>query len=201
MSDHQPASPGPAALAALAIICFAFFAVLTGRVPHEAVPILMAWGIGASFIQLVAGIMDLKHGDIVAGTTFFVFGAFFMLASGLEHIVEFWAHTANVHLVATTLKGWIWLCMTLVLIGLTPSFAVISSTFFITLVVADLGVLFVALMYLGILPAALASPVAGWLILIVGILGIYLMTAQVLNTALGKRVLPIGGPIIRRRSE
>ena len=195
-SPHTGASPGPGALCALAVVCFCFFALLTGRVPHEAAPALVGIALAGGIIQIIAAVIDLNHGDIVGGTTFFVFGGFFMLAVAVNNYITFLAEATKVHL-SHAMDGWFFLALAIILILLTPSFAVVSSIFFLALVIADIAVLILGLVNLKVVGPSLV-PLAGWLILFVGIIGLYLVLAQVYNTAVGKRVFPVGSPLIKK---
>jgi len=196
MSSSQGASPGPAALCALSVVCFTFFALLTGRVPHEAAPGLIAICFAGAVIQIIAAIMDLNHGDLVGGTTFFVFGGFFMLGTGINQTLHFVAAMTKTHF-SPAMDGWFFLCLALILIVLTPSFATISSIFFLALLFADAAVLILSLVNLKMIGPAFA-PLAGWLILGIGLIGIYLVFAQVFNTAMGKMIFPLGSPLIKK---
>jgi len=74
------ANPSPAALVALALACFCFFALLTGRVTPAATPLLAIWLACCFIIQIVAAILDLKAGNLSGGNLFLFFSCFFMLA-------------------------------------------------------------------------------------------------------------------------
>lgn len=197
-SSHQGASPGPGALCALSVVCFCFFALLTGRVPHEAAPALIGICLAGGLIQMIAAVIDLKHGDLVGGTTFFVFGGFFMLATGINQAVHFTAALSKAH-VSPAMDGWFFLVLAIILFLLTPSFATVSSVFFVALLLADVAVLILGLVNLKLVGPVLV-PLAAWFILILGVIGLYLVFAQVYNTAAGKRVFPIGSPLIKKYS-
>lgn len=195
-SSHTGASPGPGALCALSVVCFCFFALLTGKVPHEAAPALIGICIAGGLIQIIAAILDLNHGDIVGGTTFFVFGGFFMLAVGINNAVHFVAAISKVPF-SSAMDGWFFLVLAIVLILLTPSFATVSSIFFVALLLGDGAVLLLGLTNLKLVGHAMVG-VAAWMILILGIIGLYLVFAQVFNTAVGSRIFPVGSPLIKK---
>ena len=92
MSNHQASwtSAGPAGLVALAVACFVFFALLTGRVEHSAIPIMGLWLIGGFVIQLVTALLELREGNMLGGNVFTFFSAFFMLVTGVEMLFRFW---------------------------------------------------------------------------------------------------------------
>ena len=52
-NEHNAwASPAPAGLVALAIACFGFYALLTGKVDHSCIPLLGFWLLGGFFVQI-----------------------------------------------------------------------------------------------------------------------------------------------------
>ncbi len=50
-NEHTFVSPGPAGLGALAVACFGFGAVFTGKVTLGGLPLLAAWLIGGGVVQ------------------------------------------------------------------------------------------------------------------------------------------------------
>lgn len=188
-------NPTPAGLVALAVACFCFFALLSGRVTHEALPLLGVWLLGGFVVQLIVAIVDLKAGNTTGGNTFLFFSAFFMLVGGIEMIMKFNAAT-NGTVLDARIDGWAWLVLTIVLLLWTPAF--FKTPLVLTLIVLALNVSlpFITLMDLGILPGTY-SIIPAWGLLIAGILGIYLSAAIIVNTAFGKEVYPMPGPIIK----
>ena len=200
MSSHEGggiASPGPAALAALVIVCFAFFAVLTGKVPPTVMPYVLGWCVAGGIVQIIAGVLMLLKDDLVGGTTFFVFGAFFILAIGISNWVQYIAVVTKIP-ISPALNGYLFLAMELILIVLSPSFLMLSPTFFAVLIIADIAVGFIAAVYLKMV-GLIGLLVAGWALLALGILGLYLILAIVFNETYGSVVFPVGGPVIKRR--
>lgn len=191
------ASPAPAGLTALAVACFTFFAVLTGRVPGTTAPLLGCWLIGGFVVQLVVGLVELKEGHLLGGNVFLFFSAFFMLAGGLEFLVKASGDFAAFG-VTSEIDGWAWLVLLLTLILWTPAYLKTSTAVLgITVLFLDVAVLFVTLRDLAILPAATAGPIAGWAIGGGGVLAIYHAAALQLNTAWGKTILPLGTSILK----
>lgn len=188
-------NPTPAGLVALAVACFGFFALLTGKITAGALPLLGCWLLGGFVVQLVVGLIDLKGGNTTGGNTFLFFSAFFMLVGGLEMMVKSFLSKTGLTLDAH-IDGWAWLVLAIVLILWTPAF--FKSPLVLTLIVLalDISVPFISLMDLGVLPKTFA-PVPAWGLLVTGILGIYLASAIVVNTAFGKKVYPMPGPIIK----
>lgn len=198
----QWANPAPAGLVALAIACFCFFALLTGKVQPSATPILAGWLIGGFVVQFVVGLIELREGATTAGNIFLFFSAYFMLAGGLKYLIRAYlpeAHTAKGAMeVDHSMDGWAWLVLAIILILWTPAYLKRSGKMLTMVVIAlDVGVPIIALRDLGILPSATWSPIAGWAILISGIFGIYVASAIILNEAFGKTVMPMPGPFLK----
>lgn len=195
--DGHWASPAPAGLTALAIACFTFFAVLTGKVPGSVAPLLGCWLIGGFVVQVIVAIIELKDGHLLGGNVFLFFSAFFMLVGGIEFLVRTNAGFAAAKPNAA-IDGWAWLVLTITLILWTPAYLKTSNTVMGLLVLLlDVAVVFVTVRDLGYMDAATGSKYAGWFLLGGGILGIYMAAAIELNAAFGKTILPVGGSIIK----
>lgn len=192
------ANPSPAGLVALAIACFTFFAVLSGRTAGaEGSPLLFLgiWLIGGFVVQLCVGLIDLAEGNLLGGNTFLFFSGFFMLVGGLEFIFEFFA---GVHgwKINTGVDGWAWLVMLLVLVPYTIAFLKqTAASLGLAVLILFVGVIFVTFSKLGMM-GAYAHTYAAWCLLVTGILAIYTSGAIILNNAYGRTVLPVGNPIL-----
>jgi succinate-acetate transporter protein len=193
--EHSFANPAPAGLGALAIACFAFFALLTGRVSHEAAPILATWLVGGAICQVAAGLIELKDHNIAGGNLMLFFGSFFMVTGALGMLIKTDLAAKGIAFDAG-IEGYTWLCAFLVLVCLTPCYLKANKVFFWLVIVADVAVLFLALGDLGIAKATLA-PAAGWLLLLAGFLALYLVAAIAINTSFGKTVLPLPAPYVK----
>ncbi len=188
-------NPTPAGLVALAIACFCFFALLSGRVTGGALPLLGCWLLGGFVVQFTVALVDLKGGNTTGGNTFLFFSAFFMLVGGLEMILKFNAVTNGIVLDAH-IDGWAWLVLTLVLYMWTPAFFKTPLVLTLIILALDVALPFIAFMDLGILPKTY-SVIPAWSLLMAGIFGIYLSAAIVVNTAFGRQIYPSPGPIIK----
>ncbi len=185
-------NPTPAGLVALAVACFCFFALLSGKVTHEAMPLLGCWLLGGFVVQFVVALLDLKGQNNTGGNTFLFFSAFFMLVGGLEMIMKFNMINAGITFDAR-IDGWAWMVLTLATLLWTPAF--FKSTRLLTMIVLalDVSLPFITLMDLGILPKSYAV-IPAWGLLVAGIIAIYLSSAIVVNTAYGRAVYPLPGP-------
>jgi succinate-acetate transporter protein len=192
-------NPTPAGLVALAVACFCFFALLSGKVTHDALPLLGIWLLGGFVVQLVVALIDLKGGNTTGGNTFLFFSAFFMLVGGLEMITKFLMATNNIALDAR-IDGWAWLVLTIVVMLWTPAFLKTPLVLSLIVFALDISLPFITLMDLGILSKSFAV-IPAWGLLIAGIFGIYLSAAMVVNTAFGREVYPMPGPIIKDKKQ
>ncbi|MGI5921913.1 MAG: acetate uptake transporter family protein [Syntrophomonadaceae bacterium] len=190
------ANPAPAGLTALAIACFTFYALLTGKVDHTALPLLGAWLIGGFLVQVIVGVIELKEGSLIGGNVFTVFAAFFMLTGGIEMFVKFIYATNNLALDAR-MDGWAWLVLSITLLVWCFGY---FKTAPLSLNLAVIGLVFacplIAFKDLGLLGAS-AGIAAGNLLLFTGIMGLYTAAGIILNTTYGKTILPMGGPFIK----
>lgn len=193
--EHGWASPAPAGLVALAVACFTFFAVLTGKVDHSCIPLLGCWLIGGFIVQLIVGIIELMEGNTTGGNVFTFFAAFFMLVGGLEFFVKFMAHI-NAWQIDTRIDGWAWAALAIALLMWTPAYFKAPRLLTCAVLALDVAVPIVALLDLKLVGPAMA-PVAGYALLIAGLLALYISTAIVINTAYAKEVLPMPGPFIK----
>lgn len=196
MSSHDNwAGAGPAGLVALAMACFGFFALLTGRVDHSAIALLGIWLIGGFIVQIVTALLELREGNLLGGNVFTFFSAFFMLVSGCEMLFKFYAAHSGLTIDAR-ISGWTWLAITMAITLWTPAY--LAGARSLSLVVVSLvpALWIISLRDLGILGAEWA-PIAGYLALIGGLLGIYTSSAIILNSKFGRVILPVGSPFIK----
>lgn len=192
------ATPAPAGLVALAIACFCFFAILTGLVEHSATPYLACWLFGGFVVQFTVAMIELREGNTTGGNVFLFFSAFFMLAGSMKYIVGAYFGSPGGHHIDHHIDGWAWLVLSVSLILWTPAYLKRSPLMLALIVIAiDVGAFLVALRDLGVLSSKVANVPAGWALLAAGIFGIYVASAVILNTAFGKSVLPMPGPVLK----
>jgi len=195
--EHSFANPGPQGLGALAVACFTFFALLTGKIDHNAYPILAAWLMGGFVCQLTAGLIELKDGNILGGNVFMFFAAFFMLTTAIRIATAYGLHEAGLHFDARV-NGWAWLVGALYLIILTPGYLKSPVILFTAVVAIDIALLCLVGLDLKLdMNRALLAKTCGWTLLYAGFVGIYLAGAITLNTHFGKVILPTTSPVIK----
>ena len=177
------ANPTPAGLVALAVACFGFFALLSGKVTKEALPLLGCWLLGGFVVQIVVAILDLKSNNTAGGNTFLYFSAFFMLTSGLECFLKAKGG------VDVRMDGWAWLALSSVVTLWTPAFFKSPKILLGIVLILNVAVWSIAFIDLGIV-ARTFSYIPAYALLACGILGIYLSSAMVVNTTFGKDIYP-----------
>ncbi len=197
MSEHKGwATPGPAGLVALAVACFGFYAILSGTVKGTAAPVLGIWLLGGFVVQISVALIELKNGHVTGGNVFLFFSAFFMLVGGLEFIFKFFA-AVNKWTVDYTMDGWLWLPLFITLILWTPAYLKESpAVMSVVVMLLDIGVFFVTFMDMGVLGHHYA-PIAAYFIVAAGFGALWVAAAIILNTAFGKTILPMPGPILK----
>ncbi len=188
------ASPAPAGLIALAVACFTFYAMFTGKVEHSALPLLGIWLLGGFVIQVIVGIIEYKEGALAGGNVFTYFSAFFMLVTGLECLFKFWMASKGITLDGR-MDGWAWLPLTIGLITWTPAYFKSPLAMTACVLAVDVAVVLVTLKDLGIMPTA--APAAGLALLIGGIFGLYMAAGIILNGTYGKQIIPLGKPLVK----
>ncbi len=192
---HAPANPGPAGLVALAMACFTFFAVHTGQVEGAAIPLLGIWLVGGFVVQVIVGVMELQHGNVLGGNIFTFFSAFFMFVTGLELIFKYFAGIYGWPLDAR-IDGWAWLALAIALLTWTPGYFKSPLSLLGVVLALDVAVPVVALMDLHWLPHSMHM-VSGPALFVAGLFGLYTAVAVVLNTVFERTVIPTGGPLIK----
>ena len=181
-------NPMPAGLVALAVACFGFFALLTGQVDKSAMLLLGCFLLGGFVVQILVALIDLKTGNNSGGNTFMYFSAYFMLASGIEMIFKYFNPGLD-----TRIDGWAWLALFLVVVLWTPAFFKTPALMFILVCVLDVAVACIVVADLKLFAADVSgvfSQIAGYSLLICGLLGVYMSASIILNTAYGKTILP-----------
>lgn len=193
------ANPMPAGLTALTIAVFIFYGMFTGKVTGAAIAIGGIWLICGFFVQMVVGIIELKEGSVVGGNTFTWFSGYFMLATGLVWIFEYFA-TINGWKFDAHIAGYTWLAITIILWLQWPALAKsMPLTVFLLICVMNLSLPLITGINLGLLDPKVYGPIAGNMAGISGLFGAYSSAAVMNNTAFGRQIFPFPGPIIKTK--
>jgi len=180
-------NPTAAGLVALAVACFCFYGLLTGLIDNkqESMMLIGCWLIGGFAVQIVVAFLDLKSGNHAGGNVFLFFSAFFMLTTGISMFVKVGSGITDV-----TIDGLSWAALSIVMILWTPAFFKKFGILSLIVLALDVALPCLALMDLGILSGDFAA-IPAYALLIAGLLGIYLSSAIVVNTAFGKKIYPM----------
>lgn len=196
--SHTFVTPAPAGLAALAVACFGFAAVFTGKVGLGGLPLLAAWLIGGGIVQYTVAVMELKDHNITGGNVFLFFSAFFMFGAAVSVIFKFLMLSGFLGTNApnVVVEGYCWMAGAAFLTAITPSYLRAPTPLFLIVVIVDIVLWMIVGLDMGILDQAM-KPVVGYLLLLAGWIAIYLAAAIVNNSIYGRVVLPTFGSVVR----
>jgi len=179
-------NPTAAGLVALAAVCMCFFALLNGYLDttkNGTLLVLGGWLIGGFVVQIIVGILDLKSNNHAGGNTFLFFSAFFMLATGIGMFAKGLGFPVD-----STLEGYAWLTLMLVLWMWTPAFFKKVGILSLIVLAIDVALLFIVLNDFGHSQYIAAG---AWALFVAAVLAIYLSSAMVVNNAFGKKIYPM----------
>jgi succinate-acetate transporter protein len=94
-------------------------------------------------------------------------------------------------------EGWCWLAGAAFLTIVTPAYLKGSKIFFAAVVMADVVLWIICLMDLGIADPTIWKPIAAYLLIAIGAIGIYLAGATVCNTVFGRTIYPVPTPFVK----
>lgn len=195
--QNKLANPAPAGLIALSVACFTFFAALTGKISHDANMQMGIWLLGGWLVQSYVAKAEYQLGSLTGGNVFMFFSAFFMFVGGVEHIFEYFAHIYKWP-TQTLISGYSWVALTIGLIAWTPAYLKESNKMMALLVISiDLAIIIVSILKLGLIQSAQLASIAGYLLLLAGLLGQLVAAAIILNTAYKKEIIKLGTPFIK----
>ncbi|MDL2269664.1 GPR1/FUN34/YaaH family transporter [Desulfosarcina sp. OttesenSCG-928-G17] len=195
--EHSFANPGPSGLGALAMACFCFYALLSGKVTGAAMPILACWMVGGGIVQLTVGLIELKDHNLTGGNVFTFFAAFFMFATAFSLATKYGLTQAGLPM-DTRIEGWGWLAGTGFLIAMTPNYLKSTKLLFCIVVLLDVALLCITALDLQLdINRALFAGIAAWTLLLSGCIAIYLVAAVSINTNFGRAVLPVPAPFVK----
>ena len=157
---------------------------------------LGCWLIGGAIVQFTVAIFEILEGATTGGNVFLVFSAFFMATGAAEFFVKYFA-AANKWAIPLDGKidGWAWLTLAILVFFYMFAYLKASSLLFAAVASLEVAVIVIAGMDLKLIAKTSGDPIAAWFLLITGVIAAYLSGAIVINTAFGKSVLPIPGPL------
>jgi uncharacterized protein len=190
--EHPFANPGPAGQMVLAFYLACLWPIATNQAPHELAPVLVALGLAGGIVQLTAGIIELRNGEIVGGNIMCAFSAFMFLGMGenlLKALKLLPSSTAAV-------DGWIFLVMGLLMVGFTPCFFTANLGASVFMIFTDIFFCSAGLSW--ILGSSLLWTIAGWSLPFVVLSILWNVFGRVLNTHFGRQVIKMGPPLIKK---
>ena len=196
--EHTFVSPGPAGLGALAVACFGFGAVFTGKVGLGGLPLLAAWLVGGGIVQYTVAVMELKDHNMTGGNVFLFFSAFFMFGAALSVMAKYLMLSGMIGTVKpeSMVEGFCWMAGAAFLTAVTPSYLKSPTPLFLIVLLLDVVLWLIVGLDMGMLGAEI-KPVIGYLLYAAGWIAIYLVAALVNNNIYGRVVLPTFGALIK----
>lgn len=196
--DHTFVSPGPAGLGALAVACFGFGAVFTGKVGLGGLPLLAAWLIGGGIVQYTVAVMELKDHNMTGGNVFLFFSAFFMFGASLSVLAKYLMLSGMIGSVKpdTMVEGFCWMAGAAFLTAVTPSYLKSPKPLFMIVLLLDIALWIIVGLDMKLIGPEL-KPVVGYLLYATGAIGVYLVAAIVNNHTFGRAVIPTFGTFIK----
>jgi hypothetical protein len=188
------ADAGPAGWLAYSIAALMAGAFLCGFVGSKSLLFMACISLACTIPYLGAAITQLKLGNVAGGVTWLYFGAFFAFAPALTYTLSYFAPILHLE-VDSTVLGWEWAALSLVLICSTPIFikyAPAAAT--ISVVLADVGLGSLALIYFG-LNGAFMLQLSGWSLICAGLLGVFMAAGGILTSA--GMAFPMGKPLLK----
>lgn len=196
--EHTFVSPGPAGLGALAVACFGFGAVFSGKVGLGGLPLLAAWLVGGGIVQYTVAVMELKDHNMTGGNVFLFFSAFFMFGAALSVIAKYLMLSGMIGTVKpeSMVEGFCWMAGAAFLTVVTPSYLKSPTPLLLIVLLLDVVLWLIVGLDMGMLGAEI-KPVIGYLLYTSGWIAIYLVAAIVNNTIYGRVVLPTFGTLVK----
>ncbi|EKD36614.1 MAG: hypothetical protein ACD_75C01438G0001 [uncultured bacterium] len=196
--EHTFVSPGPAGLGALAVACFGFGAVFSGKVGLGGLPLLAAWLVGGGIVQYTVAVMELKDHNMTGGNVFLFFSAFFMFGAALSVMAKYLMLSGMIGTVKpeSMVEGFCWMAGASFLTVVTPSYLKSPIPLFLIVLLLDVVLWLIVGLDMGMLGAGV-KPVIGYLLYAAGWIAIYLVGAIVNNNIYGRVVLPTFGTMIK----
>lgn len=196
--EHTFVTPGPAGLGALAVACFGFGAVFTGKVGLGGLPLLAAWLVGGGIVQYTVAVMELKDHNMTGGNVFLFFAAFFMFGAALSVLSKYLMLSGILGATKpeSMVEGFCWMAGASFLTAVTPAYLKSPTPLFLLVVLLDVALWMIVGLDMGMLGSQL-KPIVGYLLYCSGWLGVYLVAAIVNNHIFGRTIFPTFGTIVK----
>jgi hypothetical protein len=190
------ADPGFIGLMALSAAVFSLWPILAGRVPGSAVWMVIGWMFVSSIALFTAGIICLKNGNAVVGAPCIVFGTIINMGTAAVFALELYGAANGVEIIGAPLNGWVFLVIGFLSVGMGWPFGRVSWLMWAWMMELSFVFWFAGLSFLGVLGPDWVK-VAGWLLMVFGVVTLYIAIAGHINTTFGANKLPLGGPLFK----
>ncbi|HVB34698.1 MAG TPA: acetate uptake transporter [Patescibacteria group bacterium] len=186
------ANPAPLGLAGFGVSAIVLSAINAGFLKQESFPVVvpLAFAFGG-FVQMIAGVLEFVNGDTFAMVAFTSFGAFWWwYALLLWTIGAGWLKAPSNAAIGVTLLVWGIFTLYMWIATFRTSF-----TLWLIFLLALLTFLSLAAGNLGM--GTVWIKLGGWFGIGNGIGALYLSFAGVMFATFGRRVIAIGGPLVK----
>src|SRR5476649_1343353 len=187
MHTNKLANPGPLGLMGFGMTTVLLNLHNAGFFPLTSIIISMGIFYGG-IAQIIAGIMEYKHGNTFGTTAFTSYGAFWLSLVGILLLPRMGLADASSESFLGAYLG-LWGVFTLFMF-----FGTLKANRGLQVVFGSLTILFALLCYGNMTGNSAVLHVAGFEGIFCGASAIYLAMAEVLNEQYGRTVLPIGEP-------
>ncbi len=185
------ASASPAENMVLAFFLMVLFVILAGYTAPATALVLIPLGFSVSIVQTIAGIVQLRNNDIMAGNINLAFSVFTWHAC-----IGTLLKALNIITVDTAfIDGWLYLIMGLLMLGFTTVSFRVNSAAAIFIVGAD--IFFLGTAYASIFGASSVGSYAVWGLILCVISCLWQSIGLTLNTVYGRTVIGFGPPLLK----
>ena len=186
-NNNRPfVSPGPAGLLVLAFYLGCLWPIATFMSPKEASILLVPLGLAGAIVQMTAGIIECRNGELLSGNMMMAFSAFMWYGCGSNLLGALGLITVP----TTLIDGWVFLVMALAMVGFTPVFFLSNTAGSLFMICTDLFFLGSALFWLTGVPVFWT--ISGWALPFIVLTILLQVIGQILNTYFEKELFPMG---------
>jgi len=188
MLEEKKAVAEPAALGLFGLAMATFVVGVYQMGSISSLSWILPWALMlGGLTQVIAGVMEFKNKNIFGATAFSSYGIFW-ISVALSWAIELWGNVP----VDPQALGWAFTGYLIFTLYMTIGAASINRVLFVIFLLIDL--LFIALV-LHIF-AGIPLLVSGILNFLLGLVSFYGSAGVVLNTHMGRQVLPLGSPLL-----
>lgn len=185
--------PTPASLLLVFCITMTLWAVFTGMIGMNAMPVIGSYFLTFGVLWVMAAAICFRTGDLLGGAINGVFGITLGLAPGTSLLLGTYFATQGATLDARA-DGYFLLFTGIIFLVFTLCGGKRLGLIFWLLLSLGVGFILLGLGMAGIV-GLWAFPIGGWLMLVGGLISLYTGSSMIINFSFGRPVLPLGGPM------